>query len=118
MAYKHFPITKDELQDIIFMEIAFQGHEANLNCIDTSKITDMSYLFAAISFNGDISKWDVSNVTDMSHMFYGSTFDGDISMWDVSSVEDGSFIFANSQFTDNYPSWYNSIPNKFIAEEI
>lgn len=40
------PNTKEELQDII-EELLNKG-ETNLNCIDVSDITDMSYLFDAI----------------------------------------------------------------------
>ena len=79
------PQTKEELVDIIRDAIVTYGKEVDLNFIDTSKITDMSYLFASPfpplfssdyfsgygfdNFNGNISKWDVSNVKDMSYMF-------------------------------------------------
>ena len=39
---------------------------ANLNWIDTSKMTSMISLFKNSEFNGDISDWDVSNVTNMT----------------------------------------------------
>ena len=54
-----------------------------------SKITDMSDLFAGITyFNGDVSDWDVSNVEDMFCMFKGcEKFNQDISNWDVSNVK-------------------------------
>ena len=63
------PTTKEELQEIIKNTIKEQGLECDLNFINTSLITDMSYLFKGSKFNGDISKWDVSNVEDMSFMF-------------------------------------------------
>ena len=67
--YKYFPETKKELKDIIKQRIKQEGNKVDLNDIDVSKITDMSYLFEETAFNGDISNWDVSNVTDMSSMF-------------------------------------------------
>ena len=54
------PKTKEELMDIISKRIKKEGHYCNLNDIDTSLITDMSYLFKGVLFNGDISNWDVS----------------------------------------------------------
>jgi surface protein len=57
----------------------FFGFNCDLNWIDTSKITNMEFLFKDSEFNGDISMWDVSNVTDMTSMFERSTFNGDIS---------------------------------------
>ena len=42
--YKYFPETKQELINNV-KELLFDKDETNLNCIDTSKITDMSRLF-------------------------------------------------------------------------
>ena len=106
---KYIPNTKVELEKLV------NDLSINLGDIDTSKITDMSWLFhntprtdfsgiekwdvsnvtnmdsmfaRAISFNQDISKWNVSNVRDMSFMFFGAeSFNADISKWDVSSIE-------------------------------
>ena len=78
--YKYFPETKKELKDIILQRIKNEGNEVDLNDIDVSKITDMSYLFEKTNFNGDISNWDVSNVDSMAYMFYGcKSFNKDIS---------------------------------------
>ena len=68
--HNYFPETKNELQDIIEQRIKEEGTNAHLNDIDTSNITDMSYLFSDSDFNGDVSGWDVSNVTNMSAMFF------------------------------------------------
>ena len=92
--YKYHPKTKEELQDILKQLIEERGNKGNFNDIDTSTITDMSYLFAHLDFNGDISKWDVSNVKYMNCMFYYCiSFNQDISNWDVSGVKDYIYIY-------------------------
>ena len=41
--------------------------DVNLSEIDTSKITDMSYMFVgAKSFNQPLDKWDANKVTDLA----------------------------------------------------
>ena len=65
------PANKEELKKIIKNRILTEGFRCDLNDIDVSDITDMSYLFYGSSFNGDISNWNVSKVTNMSHMFEG-----------------------------------------------
>ena len=67
--YKYFPKTQPELKNIIEQRIEHEGNNVDLNDIDVSNITNMSYLFANTDFNGNISDWDVSNVKDMSGMF-------------------------------------------------
>lgn len=60
--HKYHPQNKEELKALI------ENLEINLGEIDTSKITDMSYLFRESEredFKG-IDTWDTSNVTDMS----------------------------------------------------
>ena len=88
--YNYYPKTRDELKQLVDKLIKERGNKADLNDIDTSKITDMSYMFRESYFNGDISKWDVSNVENMHSMFFKSDFNGDISQWDVSNVKDMS----------------------------
>ena len=68
--YKYHPQTKEELIENI-KELLYKK-ENDLNCIDTSAITDMSNLFRSldISTTIDISEWNVSNVKDMTVMFY------------------------------------------------
>ena len=89
----------------IFVDIA--GNDCDLNCIDVSSITNMSFLFKiyARHFNGDISKWDVSNVTNMHCMFTDSKFNGNISNWDVGKVERIEFMFKNTPFNGDLNSW-------------
>ena len=91
--YVYYPETKQELIDNV--KELFNKGETNLNCIDTSKITDMSRSFESYeNINFDISKWNVSNVKDMSYMFFGcKLFDCDLSDWDVSNVENTNGMF-------------------------
>ena len=87
--YEYYPETKQELIDNV--KELFNKGETDLNCIDTSKITDMSRLFESY----DISKWNVSNVEDMSYMFFGcKLFDCNLSDWNVSNVENMYCMFG------------------------
>jgi len=116
MAYKYRPKTKEELVEAIKKEIyEVQGTfdnpnwKADLNCIDTSLITDMSELFSEEyglkEFNGDISKWNVSNVINMKAMFYGSKFNGNISNWNISNVENMNWMFSKASFNQDISKW-------------
>ena len=124
-------LTNDEdLNPLVRNYIKIFGYDCDLNWIDTSDVTDMSYLFDEIrsftgnvsewdvsnvtnmgnmfgstNFNGNLSKWDVSNVTDMDSMFEFSLFNGDISNWDVSNVTDMSYMFMESQFNGDISKW-------------
>ena len=53
--YNYHPKTRDELKELVDKLIKERGDDADLNDIDTSKITDMSKLFEKSSFNGYIS---------------------------------------------------------------
>ena len=75
LAYNYHPKTKDELKDIIKQRIESEGNDCNLNDIDTSNITDMSWLFEDSNFNGDISRWNVSNIKVKLDIFYDSSIE-------------------------------------------
>ena len=105
IVYNYHPETKKELKDIIKQKIESEGNECNLNDIDTSNITDMSWLFEDSNFNGDISRWNVSNVKRMDNMFVGSEFNGDISNWDVSNVTSMYGMFYKSEFNGDISNW-------------
>ena len=97
--YEYFPKTKQELIDNI-QELLKKG-KTDLNCIDTSKITDMALLFEVCkeisNIDFDVSKWDVSNVKNMRNMFDECrNFTGKgLENWDVSNVEDMTCMFYN-----------------------
>ena len=78
-AYSCQPKSNGELSRIIKERISKEGPNCDLNNIDVSQITDMSYLFYKSKFNGDISNWDVSNVKGMDYVFYYAEFNQDIS---------------------------------------
>ena len=94
-----------ELKDLIDYFIEQFGNECNLNWIDVSNVTDMSFMFYASKFTGDISQWDVSSVTNMSYMFHTSKFTGDISQWNVSSVTNMEKMFRSSIFNGDISNW-------------
>ena len=79
--YNYHPKTKEELKELIRKLIKERGNDADLNDIDTSKITDMNSLFDRSEFNGNISKWDVSNVKDMFAMFEGTSLEKNPPKW-------------------------------------
>lgn len=106
----HHPKSQHKLREIV-KQLLHDG-ETNLNCIDTSLITDMSGVFVAITPDDgigyiDISEWDTSRVTDMNYCFYGcNTLECDPSGWDVSSVTNMSHMFTNcSKFDADLSGW-------------
>ena len=97
---------KIELKDLIDYFIEQFGNECNLNWIDVSNVTDMSFMFYASKFTGDISQWDVSSVTNMSYMFKNSKFNNDISKWNVYINCNTSDIFKDCPIKDEYKPKY------------
>ena len=78
------------------------------NNILTSRITNMSYMFAdANAFNQPIGSWDVSAVTDMRYMFtLANSFNQPLGSWNVSKVTSMNFMFYNANaFNQNIGSW-------------
>ena len=94
------PTSKAELRSLIDQELKRQGPDANLNFIDTSAITDMSFLFVYKTIgNIKIDQWDTSNVRDMHCMFaICKNFEGKgLENWDVSNVEHMSRMFEGCE---------------------
>ena len=69
--------------------------------LNTSRVTDMSYMFYSYGYYGcitpDVSKWNTRNVKSISSMFAGASFESapDVSAWNTASMEDVSNAFAN-----------------------
>ena len=103
------PATKEEL--IKEISIRLDKGQANMNDIDTSKITDMSLLFSEFSTRDigyiDISLWDVSNVENMANMFtFCPDINCDLSKWNVSKVKDMTSMFYNCyKFNCDLSKW-------------
>lgn len=109
----------ETIAQIVKGELDRLAHNADLNHIDVSNVTDMSFVFCARKLNGkclgfeyddinpDVSKWDVKNVTTMDHMFYYcEKFNCDISGWDVSNVKDMTNMFYRcKKFYQNLNDW-------------
>ena len=104
-SYSCQPKTIIELKEIIDDRISKEGPKCDLNDIDVSQITDMSWLFVSSTFNGDISKWDVSKVENMEKMFLNSKFNEDISKWNVSKVIYMDYMFYESEFNQDISKW-------------
>ena len=103
--YNYFPETTKQLRTIIEQLLEERGPNADLNDIDTSKITDMNSLFYKLDIhNIDISGWNISNVNTMADMFLKCTnFTGEcLENWDISNLIDMSQMFAYcTKFTGN-----------------
>lgn len=70
-----------------------------LELLETSNVTDMSYLFANSGFeNIDISMWNTKNVSTFAHMFSNTTNikEVNLSNLDMSNAVDLSYMFAES----------------------
>ena len=77
----------------------FNMTSIDLSALDTSKVTNMSYMFSSCSnlTSLDVSKFDTSKVTNMERMFYGcrSLTSLDVSKFDTSQVTNMSDMFCN-----------------------
>lgn len=109
---RYKPTSHSELVSLI------QNENIRLSEIDTSKITNMGFLFACNDafltcredFRG-IERWDTSKVVDMESMFNGNPFfNADISSWNVSKVRNMSKMFYNaSKFNKSLSRWGDKI---------
>ena len=120
-SYNYHPKYAFELTELMEKLVKERGNEGDFNDIDTSKMTDMEYIFKTgfTLFNGDISGWDVSNVTTMQSMFEEChRFEGKgLNNWDVSNCKNfkSTFKGCGSLETDNIESWGKIIkPSAYI----
>ena len=69
----------------------------NLNSLNTSNVTDMSWMFLGCSSltNLDVSNFDTSKVTDMQYMFAGCM---SLKVLDLSNFDTSNLIFMDHMF--------------------
>lgn len=102
---KYKPETKKELRKLC------DNLSVNLGDIDTSLITDMSYLFEVSERTNDqfegIETWDVSNVEDMYGMFLeNQSFNRPLEKWNVSNVKNMACMFLGAEsFNQPLEKW-------------
>ena len=105
LTYKYFPETQDELAEIVRIKLKENLEEPYLNDIDTSKITEMGYLFQPLNIQDsisarkikklDLSAWNMSNVKSMVG-FFDTCYSVKkiiLSNWDTSKVTNMSRVF-------------------------
>jgi surface protein len=94
------------------MSEMFMGTEENINQFnqpignwDVSNVTSMRRVFRLSEFNQSIENWDVSNVTIMERMFSGSLFNRSIADWNTGQVKDMEGMFIGSPFNQPIGNW-------------
>ena len=81
-----------------FTDFSNLRYVVNFRILDTSEVTDMSYMFSYVPlYEIDMSNFDTSNATDMSYMFYESLRVGakgvDLGNFDTRKVTNMSYMF-------------------------
>ena len=73
------------------------GSITGMEYLNTSEVTDMSYMFTGISLESlDVSHFNTAKVTNMSNMFHGSEF---LTSLDLGSFNTSNVTDMNSMFT-------------------
>lgn len=82
---------------------SYAAGDLDLSNLDTSKVSDMSYMFSSCSSNYlDLSKFDTSKVTNMSNMFTSCSSEINIDGWDTSKVTNTNYMFQNFSNKNKY----------------
>ena len=73
----------------------YKGGTLDISHFDTSKVTDMSYMFYSCQASKlDVSHFDTSSATNMHYMFCDcQAKELDVSHFDISNVKDFSYMF-------------------------
>lgn len=106
------PTSRVKLKALIRWELENQGPDADLNHIDVSEITNMSWLFCCLTIRDiKIDKWNVSNVRTMESMFedcdgfVGTGLDN----WDTNNVAIMTNMFRDCNAIVKLPRWYTDV---------
>lgn len=89
------------------LKFSYSTFEKTPDYLDFTGVVDMSYMFAHNKIFKDLSNikdWDTSKVTNMNYMF-GGTYCPDFSAikdWNVSNVTDMSYMFANNGYITDF----------------
>ena len=108
--------TDENIRQIVQDELDRLGHDADLNHIDVSRVTNMNSVFCCSNIdlgpkyadlNPDISNWNVRNVKNMTAMFYEcKNFNQDLSQWDVNNVTHRQETFCRCEnFNQDISGW-------------
>ena len=82
---------------------SYAAGDLDLSNLDTSKVSDMSYMFSnCSSYYLDLSNFDTSNVTDMSYMFISCSSEINIDGWDTSKVTNAQNMFQSFSNRNKY----------------
>lgn len=89
------------------LKFSYSTFEKTPDYLDFSGVVDMSYMFANNKVLKDLSNikdWDTSKVTNMNYMF-GGTYCPDFSAikdWNMSNVTNTSYMFANNGYIKDF----------------
>ncbi len=83
----------------LFKDLKHYAEEVDFSHLDTSNITDMSYMFEDVKIrNLDLSSFDTSNVTTMKYMFmYLGAEELDLTSFSAEKLSNISYMFSYSR---------------------